>query len=156
MTRMLIARDRSALDDVGRRLIDEGSRALPDPYGDGTEELLPQKRQRGRCRICGERAQLTSEHIPPGAALNLGRDDRRVPASAFAAANQGWGMGAHLDITTNIRGTGKRNARFTLQHAAMLTPRQPEGCVPVVVSRCARSRVCRRNSLRSSGRKIIR
>jgi hypothetical protein len=53
---MLIARDRSVLDDVGRRLIDEGARALPDPHGDGTEELLPQKPRRGRCRICGEQA----------------------------------------------------------------------------------------------------
>src|SRR2546422_209683 len=44
---------------------------------------------------------------------------------------------AHLDTTTNIRGSAKRNAAFTLQHGAMLTPRQPEGCVPVVVSRCA-------------------
>src|SRR5438094_5216806 len=40
---------------------------------------------------------------------------------------------AHLDTTTKIRGSAKRNAAFTLQHGAMLTPRQPEGCVPVVV-----------------------
>src|SRR6266487_2655689 len=48
----------------------------------------------------------------------------------------------YLDATTNIRGSAKRNAAFTLQHGAMLTPRQPEGCVPVVVSRsrCARNR----------------
>src|SRR3989442_11604169 len=45
--------------------------------------------------------------------------------------------GAHLDTTTSIRGSAKRNAAFMLQHGAMLTPRQPEGCVPVVVSRCA-------------------
>ena len=38
--------------------------------------------------------------------------------------------------TTNVRGSAKRNAAFTLQHGAMLTPRQPEGCVPAVVSRC--------------------
>ena len=44
--------------------------------------------------------------------------------------------GAHLDTTTR-RGSAKRNAAFTLQHGAMLTTRQPEGCVPVVVSRCA-------------------
>jgi hypothetical protein len=43
---------------------------------------------------------------------------------------------AHLN-TTNIRGSAKRNAAFTLQHGAMLTSRQPEGCVPLVVSRCA-------------------
>jgi len=45
---------------------------------------------------------------------------------------------AHLDTTTTIRGSAKRNAAFMLQHGAMLTPRQPEGCVPVLVSRCAR------------------
>src|SRR6266566_7605942 len=44
---------------------------------------------------------------------------------------------AHLDSTTTRRGSAKRNAAFTLQHGAMLTTRQPEGCVPVVVSRCA-------------------
>jgi len=48
-------------------------------------------------------------------------------------------VGAHLDTTTNIRGSAKRNAAFTLQHGAMLTPRQPEGCVLVVVARCAPS-----------------
>jgi len=42
---------------------------------------------------------------------------------------------AHLDTTSNIRGSAKRNAAFTLQHGAMLTPQQPEGCVPVVVSK---------------------
>jgi len=46
--------------------------------------------------------------------------------------------GAHLDTTTTRRGSAKRNAAFTLQHGAMPTTRQPEGCVPVVVSRCAR------------------
>jgi len=44
---------------------------------------------------------------------------------------------AHFDTTTTRRGSAKRNAAFTLQHGAMLTTRQPEGCVPVVVSRCA-------------------
>src|SRR6266566_7253333 len=48
--------------------------------------------------------------------------------------------GAHLDTTTR-HGTAKRNAAFTLQHGAMLTTRQPEGCVPVVASRCAPSAV---------------
>jgi len=58
---------------------------------------------------------------------------------------------AHLDTTANIRGSAKRNTAFTLQHGAMLTPRQPdrrraeaalwraakaEGCVPGVVSGC--------------------
>src|SRR5438552_18331476 len=43
---------------------------------------------------------------------------------------------AHLDTTTTRRGSAKRNAAFTLQHGEMLTTRQPEGCVPVVVSRC--------------------
>src|SRR5437879_4127870 len=42
----------------------------------------------------------------------------------------------HFDTTTRL-GSAKRNAAFTLQHGAMLTTRQPEGCVPVVVSRCA-------------------
>jgi len=40
------------------------------------------------------------------------------------------------DTTTNMRGSAKRIAAFTLQHGAMLTPLQPEGCVPVLVS-CA-------------------
>src|SRR5438477_8851503 len=50
--------------------------------------------------------------------------------------NLSWGQWAHLDTTTR-RGSAKRNAAFTLQHGAMLTTRQPEGCVPVAVSRCA-------------------
>src|SRR6266567_3318600 len=41
---------------------------------------------------------------------------------------------AHLDTTATRRGSAKRNAAFTLQHGAILTTRQPEGCVPVVVS----------------------
>jgi hypothetical protein len=57
---------------------------------------------------------------------------------------------AHLDTTTNIRGSAKRNAAFTLQHGAMLTPRQPEGCVPVVVSRCARYSLRRPLDMRHS------
>src|SRR5436190_20491955 len=44
---------------------------------------------------------------------------------------------AHLDTTATRRGSAKRNAAFTLQHGAMLTTRQREGCVPVVVSGCA-------------------
>jgi len=45
-----------------------------------------------------------------------------------------------LDTTTTRRGSAKRKAAFTLQHGAMLTTRQPEGCVPEVVWRCARRR----------------
>lgn len=74
MTRMILGRDPSVLtDEVGRRLADEGYPALADPYGDRTEEFMPLKRHVGRCRICGERRRLTREHIPPGAAFNLGR-----------------------------------------------------------------------------------
>src|SRR5947207_12318572 len=46
--------------------------------------------------------------------------------------NLSWGQWAHLDTNTR-RGSAKRNAAFTLQHGAMLTSRQPEGCVPAVV-----------------------
>src|SRR6266516_2122932 len=62
----------------------------------------------------------------------------RPPMDSWSMSPQGvcW---AHLDTATNIRGSAKRNAAFTLQHGAMLTPRQPEGCVPVVASRCALS-----------------
>lgn len=102
MTRLLIARDASVLDEVGRRLIEEGSRALPDPYGDGTEELLPAKRRRGRCRICGEQANLTSEHIPPGAALNLGRS--RVLTIDDWLARQGEAMPGGALRQGGIRG----------------------------------------------------
>src|SRR5206468_1239001 len=56
-----------------------------------------------------------------------------VPSSDCAA---GPAAGA-LDTTTNTRGSAKRNAAFTLQHGTMLTPRQPESCVPMAVSRCA-------------------
>jgi hypothetical protein len=71
---MVLARDPSALnDEVGRRLAEEGQRALLDPYGDGSEDFMPQTPLVGRCRICGETRQLTREHVPPGAAFNLGR-----------------------------------------------------------------------------------
>ena len=52
----------------------------------------------------------------------------------------------HLDTTTR-RGSAKRNAAFTLQHGAVLTTRQPEGSVPVVVSSCAPTRGDLRNWL---------
>jgi len=62
-------------------------------------------------------------------ALNLTGRYGRYKANAEVAAVPG----AH-DTATNQRGSAKRIAAFTLQHGAMLTPRQPEGCVPVVVS----------------------
>ena len=58
--------------------------------------------------------------------------------------------GAQLDTTNNKRGSAKRNAAFTLQDGTMLTPRQPEGCVPVVVSS---ARIC--GALKRSGPAII-
>ena len=74
MTKIVLAgRDRSLLDAAGRRLADEAAAALPDPYGDRTEEFMPARASVGRCRICGERAPLTREHVPPAAAFNLGR-----------------------------------------------------------------------------------
>src|SRR5438093_6493914 len=68
-------------------------------------------------------------------------DDEGDSKLRVEAASQKLGVvrrGAHLDTTTTRRGSAKRNAAFTLQHGAMLTTRQPEGCVPVVVSRCVR------------------
>lgn len=53
--------------------MDEGLRALSEPYGDHHEDFMPKKRHVGRCRICGETAVLTKEHIPPAAAFNRGR-----------------------------------------------------------------------------------
>src|SRR5947207_15419768 len=67
-------------------------------------------------------------------------DDEGDSKLRVEAASQKLGVvrrGAHLDTTTTRCGSAKRNAAFTLQHGAMLTTRQPEGCVPVVVSRCA-------------------
>jgi hypothetical protein len=67
-------RDPSTLtDEPGRRLFAEASRALPEPYGDRSEEFMPDKPRVGRCRICGETRKLTREHVPPAAALNLDR-----------------------------------------------------------------------------------
>src|SRR5438477_9560484 len=69
--------------------------------------------------------------------------------------NLSWGQWAHLDTTTR-RGSAKRNAAFTLQHGAMLKTRQPKGCVPVVVSRCAPSaaRPTKRVDARSRTHKV--
>jgi hypothetical protein len=53
-------------------MLGEGLRELPGVWGDSSVEMLPQKRHRGRCRLCGNDEMLTREHIPPGAALNLG------------------------------------------------------------------------------------
>src|SRR5437773_4301643 len=58
---------------------------------------------------------------------------------------------AHLDTTTKIRGSAKRNAAFTPQHGAMLTPRQPEGCVPVVEDAPAHTRLLYRRMRCASG-----
>lgn len=60
-------------DEAGRRLADDGLRALPDPYGDRTETFMPATRRVGRCRICGEQRKLTREHVPPAAAFNRDR-----------------------------------------------------------------------------------
>ena len=54
-------------------------------------------------------------------------------AKADSVANL---SGAHVHTTTNICGSAKRNAAFTLQHGAMVAPRQPEGCVRAAVPRC--------------------
>src|ERR1041384_631391 len=66
--------------------------------------------------------------IPPGnfrKALALG--GCRTGTRAYPALDC---KGAPLlDTTTNIRGSAKRNAAFTLQQRAILSPRQPEGCV---------------------------
>src|SRR5438552_6295968 len=69
-----MGRDPAMFDHpIARRLFDEGMRALPDPYGDGTEPSMPQKPHIGRCRICGSVTKLTREHVPPAAAFNLDR-----------------------------------------------------------------------------------
>lgn len=74
-----MGRDPAMLNDpIAQRLFDEGLRALPDPYGDGTEESMPDKPRSGRCRICGSVTKLTREHVPPAAAFNLDRTRART------------------------------------------------------------------------------
>src|SRR6266516_450823 len=69
--------------------------------------------------------------------MSLAVDHEQSRIYSSALAKQSLFSWVHLDTTTTRRGSAKRNAAFTLQHGAMLTTRQPEGCVPAVVSRCA-------------------
>lgn len=68
-------------------------------------------------------------------------EDTRTPAlrvlfdETESAPAPGTANRTCLDTTTNIRGSAKRNAAFAPQQGAMPTPR-PEGCVPVIVTRC--------------------
>jgi hypothetical protein len=89
--------------------------------GEGAAGILPA----GRAGVAGTRC-------------GAGRQPPNNESAANVSLADLCRQGAHLATTTNIRGSAKRNAAFTLQHGAMLAPRQPEGCVPVVVSRCAR------------------
>lgn len=56
-----------------QRLMNEALAAFPALAHDATEELLPQRKAVGRCRICGEERPLTKEHIPPQKAFNMER-----------------------------------------------------------------------------------
>lgn len=74
----------------------EQVRAMLDQLGmdaesDSAESLFPGGPRTGRCRVCGEKRDLTEEHIPPRGAYNkqrvqsvaveavIGRDDLDVP-----------------------------------------------------------------------------
>jgi hypothetical protein len=57
-----------------RYLVDEGMDAAPDGYlSESVVQMLPREAQAGKCRICGEVAQLTKEHIPPRSSGNTQR-----------------------------------------------------------------------------------
>src|SRR5436190_16086785 len=83
--------------------------------------------------------------FPGEGAAKTVRDMSAAEPKVQLRSTAGWR--AHLDTTTNIPGSAKRNAAFTLQHGSMLTPRQPEGCVPVVVSKWALGRPRAHNRL---------
>ena len=57
-------------------------------------ELLPSKKHTGPCRICGQVAELTKEHIPPRSAFNKGRGvlsmgDELLKDGLFAEQSEG-------------------------------------------------------------------
>ncbi|HEX9494315.1 MAG TPA: hypothetical protein VGA38_00975 [Candidatus Limnocylindria bacterium] len=71
MSRIIIARDEAiARTADAQRLVTEALAAFPVLASDAEEDLLPQKKGVGRCRICGQERKLTKEHIPPRGAFN--------------------------------------------------------------------------------------
>lgn len=59
--------DPSLVNDPSvRALVDEGMDAAPSGFlSENVVEMLPREPLVGSCRICGDRTQLTKEHIPP-------------------------------------------------------------------------------------------
>src|SRR5258708_28203136 len=71
MSRIIIARDEAiARTADAQRLVTEALAAFPVLASDAAEDLLPQKKGGGRCRISGQGRKLTKEHIPPRGAFN--------------------------------------------------------------------------------------
>jgi hypothetical protein len=68
----IVARDALQTHDFATRaLFEEGRAAAPDGFlSEDTIEMLPRRPLQGRCRLCGQDAKLTKEHIPPRASGN--------------------------------------------------------------------------------------
>ncbi len=82
----IITKDVNAADSRGKALFEEAWAAAPPDYvsidtsresmSDNSIEMLPRSRLKGFCRLCGQEADLTKEHIPPGSSGNIGRHEK--------------------------------------------------------------------------------
>ena len=96
-------------------------------------ELLPSKKHTGPCRICGQVAELTKEHIPPRSAFNKGRGLLSMGATLltsglFAEQSEGTqiqgGLSAYVLCESCNNFTGKRFGREYQEWA-----RRAVGCI---------------------------
>jgi hypothetical protein len=68
----VIGRDPSSLTPAARAAYEEATSVAPPDWGDHQMEMLPRRRHRGWCRLCGETATMTKEHVPPRSVGNKG------------------------------------------------------------------------------------
>lgn len=73
MSWLIATKDTSQANDSRvKALFEEAWAAAPPGFLDeDVVEVLPRRRLAGRCRLCGEAATLTKEHIPPKSSGNL-------------------------------------------------------------------------------------
>lgn len=73
MSWIAIAKSPDAAMGVPRDLLKEALAVAPDAVIRSAAPLLPLRSQSGQCQLCGRRAPLTKEHIPPRASVGNAR-----------------------------------------------------------------------------------
>jgi len=83
MSWKIVAKDVDPSDPIMKKLFDEAIAAAPSGYvkinkegeivSEDTVAMLPRHPVTGKCRLCGQEAELTKEHIPPKSSGNKQR-----------------------------------------------------------------------------------